>query len=225
MDTLVSSDIVQFGNFRLDRRRGRLLRRDDRGVFAPVPVGSRALELLRVLIDHAGEVVSKHDIMHGVCPGTAVEDSNLTVQLSTLRRVLDAGRPEGSCTQTVPGRGYRFVEKVAVRVDPVGEPSAPPSTVMQRYGEPAVTEHLHLLRAGRRAAWQARFDRVKALQAEGRSRSAIVRATGFNWRTVAKWVRLDALPVRRTMEPNPTTPMAFRAYLARRWAEGCTMGR
>ena len=55
--------------------------------------------------------------MAAVWPGTAVEDSNLNVQIAALRRVLDEGRTEGSCIQTVRGRGYRFtapVTRVAV---------------------------------------------------------------------------------------------------------------
>ncbi len=47
--------------------------------------------------------------MDAVWPSTAVEENNLTVQISALRHVLDEGRPDGSCIQTVPGRGYRFV--------------------------------------------------------------------------------------------------------------------
>ena len=47
-----------------------------------------------------------------VWPETAVEDSNLNVQIAALRRVLDEGRAEGSCIQTVPGRGYRFTAPV-----------------------------------------------------------------------------------------------------------------
>ncbi len=50
--------------------------------------------------------------MHAVWPETVVEDSNLTVQISALRRILDEGRSEGSCIQTIPGRGYRFVGRV-----------------------------------------------------------------------------------------------------------------
>jgi DNA-binding winged helix-turn-helix (wHTH) protein len=50
-----------------------------------------------VLIDQAGEVVSKDEIIAAVWPRTVVEDSNLTVQISALRRVLDRGRSNGSC--------------------------------------------------------------------------------------------------------------------------------
>jgi adenylate cyclase len=50
--------------------------------------------------------------MAAVWPGTAVEDSNLNVQVAALRRILDERRTEGSCIQTVPGRGYRFAAAV-----------------------------------------------------------------------------------------------------------------
>jgi adenylate cyclase len=50
--------------------------------------------------------------MQAVWPGTVVEDNNLTVQILALRRVLDRGRAEGSCIQTIAGRGYRFVSTV-----------------------------------------------------------------------------------------------------------------
>ena len=50
--------------------------------------------------------------MSAAWPETVVEDNNLTVQISALRRVLDQDRAEGSCIQTVPGRGYRFIAPV-----------------------------------------------------------------------------------------------------------------
>jgi hypothetical protein len=59
----------------------------------------------------------------------------------------------------------------------------------------------------------------------GGSHAAIVRETGLNWRNVAKWTRLEALPERRTMAPKSTTAERLRTYLARRWAEGYAMGR
>ena len=69
------------------------------------------------------------------------------------------------------------------------------------------------------------FNRVKASQLAGHGVGAIVRQTGFHWRTVAKWVRLDELPQRNVMAPKPNTPSGFHEHLARRWAEGCTSGR
>src|ERR1700724_3565051 len=95
MEARASGDIFLFEGFRLDRRG--LCRRDERGVFVPVVVGSRAFDVLRVLITAQGDLVSKDEIMAAVWPGTVVEDNNLTVQISALRRILGQGRAKGSC--------------------------------------------------------------------------------------------------------------------------------
>jgi TolB-like protein/Tfp pilus assembly protein PilF len=108
---VVAPEVLLFEDFRLDRPGG-LYRCNGTGTLEQVAIGSRSLDILCVLIDRAGEVVSKDEIIAAVWPGTVVEDSNLTVQISTLRRVLDRGRPNGSCIRTVPGRGYRFVAEV-----------------------------------------------------------------------------------------------------------------
>ena len=101
-----------FGDFRLDRDCGALVRRDDSGGIATVGLGSRALAVLAILVERSGELVPKDAIMSAVWPGSAVEDANLTVQISTLRRVLGRG-PDGSgWIQTVSGRGYRFIAPV-----------------------------------------------------------------------------------------------------------------
>src|ERR1700730_14330907 len=122
MDALSSTDISQFEGFRLDRRAGVLFRQDERGGFAPMAIGSRALDILGVLVERPGELVSRAEIMEAVWPGTAVEDSNLNVQVAALRRILDDARAEGSCIQTVPGRGYRFVAPVT-RVERAASPA------------------------------------------------------------------------------------------------------
>ena len=101
----------------------------------------------------------------------------------------------------------------------------PPAVVFERYGRPEVMEHRHQLQVARIASGQCRFKRVKALHAEGKSFTTITRETGLHWRSVAKWAGLDMAPVRRTMAAKTTTPERFRAHLARRWSEGCTMGR
>ena len=106
------ADICLFGGFRLDRRIGVLFRRDEHGTFVPLAMGSRALEILTVLVQRPGELVSRAEIIAAVWPRTAVEDSNLDVQIAALRRVLDAGQTGGSCIQTIRGRGYRFTAPV-----------------------------------------------------------------------------------------------------------------
>jgi TolB-like protein/DNA-binding winged helix-turn-helix (wHTH) protein len=126
MDTLAAADIALFEGFRLDRRDGVLYRRDQHGIFAPVVIGSRALDILGVLVGRPGDLVSRAEIMDAVWQGTAVEDSNLNVQIAALRRIIDAGRAEGSCIQTVSARGYRFVVPVT-RAEPPPTASAPPA--------------------------------------------------------------------------------------------------
>jgi len=109
---LATADIFLFEGFRLDRRGEGLSRLDERGVFVPRSIGARALDVLSVLVERPGELVLKEDIMAAVWGRAMVESANLTVQISALRRVLDQGRPEGSCIQTVAARGYRFVAPV-----------------------------------------------------------------------------------------------------------------
>ena len=112
MDGLDSPDILLFEGFRFDRAGGCLLRTSGPGADDPVALGSRALALLALLVERQGQLVTKDAIFADVWPGIAVEEANLTVQISALRRILDRGREQGSCIQTVPGRGYRFVTPV-----------------------------------------------------------------------------------------------------------------
>jgi DNA-binding winged helix-turn-helix (wHTH) protein len=126
MDALAGANIFLFGGFRLDRRGGGLFRRDDRNIFVSVAIGARALDVLTVLVERPGDLVSKDQIIAAVWPGTVVDDSNLPVQISALRRVLDDGRAEGSCIQTVAGRGYRFVTAVTRSEADAGSRVTPP---------------------------------------------------------------------------------------------------
>src|SRR5262245_10576281 len=95
MDARAPVDMVLFEGFCLDRRGGGLFRQDKGGVSGPVAIGSRALDVLGVLIDRRGDLVSRDEIMAAAWPGTVVEDNNLAVQISALRRVLDQDRIKG----------------------------------------------------------------------------------------------------------------------------------
>jgi TolB-like protein/DNA-binding winged helix-turn-helix (wHTH) protein len=110
MGTLGSDDTFLFDGFRFDRKAGGLFRLDRAGNVAPVALGSRTLDLLALLARHRGEAVSKDQIFSEVWSGRAVEETNLNVQISKLRHILDEGRAQGSCIQTITGYGYRFVE-------------------------------------------------------------------------------------------------------------------
>jgi len=112
---LATADIFLFEEFRLDRQGEGLSRRDQRGVFVPVSIGPRALGVLAVLVERAGKLVTKEEIIAAVWGRTVVENANLTVQISALRRILDQGRSEQkSCIQTLAARGYRFLPTVTI---------------------------------------------------------------------------------------------------------------
>lgn len=95
---------LRFGRFRFDVARRELSRE---GV--PVRLGSRALDILSALISARGDVVAKEQLMERVWPGQIVEENNLQVQISALRKALDDGKGGQSHLVTVPGRGYRLV--------------------------------------------------------------------------------------------------------------------
>ena len=112
MKALAAGDVFLFDGFRLDRRGGGLFRRNERGDFVPMATGARALDVLGVLVERPGDLVSRDAIIAAVWPATVVEDANLNMQIAALRRVLDDGRAASSCIQTIPGRGYRFIALV-----------------------------------------------------------------------------------------------------------------
>jgi DNA-binding winged helix-turn-helix (wHTH) protein len=95
---------VRFGPFRLD-----LALRELSCNGTPIKLGSRALEILCILAEARGETVSKDELMSRVWPGRVVEENNLQVHLSALRKELDRAERGQSYVVTVPGRGYRLV--------------------------------------------------------------------------------------------------------------------
>jgi DNA-binding winged helix-turn-helix (wHTH) protein len=104
-----SATEVSFGPFRLLPTQFLLLEGDN-----PVPLGSRALQILIVLLERPGELVSKRELMARVWPNVFVEPANLTVHISALRRMLRDGQDGNRFIINIPGRGYRFVAPVEV---------------------------------------------------------------------------------------------------------------
>jgi len=90
---------VSFGPFRLLPAQFLLLEGDK-----PVPLGSRAMHILIVLLERPGELVSKQDLMARVWPNLFVEPANLTVHISALRRALRDGRDGNRFIINIPGR-------------------------------------------------------------------------------------------------------------------------
>jgi TolB-like protein len=96
-----------FGPFRLDGRTDTLV-----GPHGVVALGQRACVLLRTLVSQPGVLVTKSELMDAAWAGLAVEEGNLTVQISALRKTLADTGGRGQWIGTVSGRGYRFIGEV-----------------------------------------------------------------------------------------------------------------
>lgn len=112
MGAPISVDTLVFDGFRLDRRGGVLYRLREGGDAEPVRLGSRAVMLLELLAARQGQVVLKEEIIEALWSGRIVEEANLNVQVSRLRRIIDDRGAKTSRIQTFPGRGYSFVSAV-----------------------------------------------------------------------------------------------------------------
>lgn len=125
--------IFEFGDFVLAPKERLLLCGGD-----PVALTPKAFDVLVVLVHRSGHLVSKDELLREVWPDTFVEEVNLTVNISTLRKALDHGRRTGNANgiiQTVPTRGYRFVAPVMVR-------NAPPARISRVNNEDAYRAYL-----------------------------------------------------------------------------------
>jgi predicted ATPase/DNA-binding winged helix-turn-helix (wHTH) protein len=119
---------IAFGPFRLYTGQRVLLRED-----ALIPLGSRAREILLLLVERAGEIVKKSELMARVWPDTIVEEGCLRVHIAALRKALGDGQAGVRYVENVTGQGYRFIAPLT-RVD-----EAPPAPVAQARG----AEHSH----------------------------------------------------------------------------------
>jgi DNA-binding winged helix-turn-helix (wHTH) protein len=95
---------MSFGSFRLLPAQFLLLEGDK-----PVPLGSRALNILMVLLERPGELVTRQELMARVWPNLCVEPATLTVHISASRRALRDGRNGNRFIINIRGRGYCFV--------------------------------------------------------------------------------------------------------------------
>lgn len=110
-----------FGPYTLLSRRRILMDGDQ-----PVQLGSRAVDILLALIERAGEVVGKDELVTRAWPDTHVEESNLRVHIAALRKALGDGQPGQHYVVNVPGRGYCFVAPVTHAALPPEDRPAPP---------------------------------------------------------------------------------------------------
>jgi TolB-like protein/DNA-binding winged helix-turn-helix (wHTH) protein/Flp pilus assembly protein TadD len=99
--------IYEFGQFRLDRDAHLLVSGEKIVALEP-----KAVDVLLILVEKRGELVARQDLMSAVWPDTFVEESNLSSNISILRKQLGVTPDGGDYIQTIPKRGYRFAAAV-----------------------------------------------------------------------------------------------------------------
>jgi len=116
-----SAVAYSFAPFRLFPAQRTLLKGD-----APVRLGSRALDILIHLVEHAGSVVGKDELMARVWPEVSVDEGSLRTHIGGLRRALGDGQDGRRYVVNVPGRGYSFLAAVSRSSEPVAAGAASP---------------------------------------------------------------------------------------------------
>jgi len=119
--------VYRFGAFVLDPAQGLL---STRGRELPLP--GKAFDTLRVLVENAGRVVSKQELIDELWPGLHVEENNLAQHVSLVRKTLASVDSATEYVQTMPRRGYRFMVDVENAIS-TGEGASPPTVPRTRY--------------------------------------------------------------------------------------------
>lgn len=101
------SSLREFGEFRLDTRKRTLWHKGE-----PVPMPLKELDLLCLLVEHPGELVTKDEILDKIWQDSFVEESNLSRHIYLLRKTLKQLGQNGDLIQNIPRRGYRFAGEV-----------------------------------------------------------------------------------------------------------------
>src|SRR5712671_3259203 len=116
----MSRRAISFGRFRLLAGQRLLLEGDK-----PVRLGNRAFDILTALVERAGEVVGKEELIARAWPSTVVEEANLKIQVSALRRALGDGQGNNRYVVNVVGRGYNFVAPIREEEPSLASPDPP----------------------------------------------------------------------------------------------------
>ena len=101
---LDEKQVYEFDEFRLDLRKRQLICNDE-----VVPLYSKAFDLLAVLVKNSGRDLTKDELLDSVRPGQILEEANLSVTVSAVRKALREKASQPRYIVTIPGRGYRFV--------------------------------------------------------------------------------------------------------------------
>jgi DNA-binding winged helix-turn-helix (wHTH) protein/tetratricopeptide (TPR) repeat protein len=130
-----SNGLYEFGPFRLETRERRLLKDGQ-----PISLQPKVFDTLGLLVENAGHVVTKGELMASLWPGTSVEEGNLTKNIWLIRKALGESEGENRYIETVPRAGYRFVaplRPIAEERSPVVAPEPAPPLPLESATAPA----------------------------------------------------------------------------------------
>ncbi len=142
-------EAYRYGEWEIDLAKGELRVRG-----MSVPIGRRACEIIEVLVQSAGELVTKNELMNRVWPGMFVEDNTLQVHISAIRKAFG---PDRGMLRTESGRGYRLLGDWTIRQNTIAPdperipvPAQPiltnlPAAASDLIGRTAVAQHLRSL--------------------------------------------------------------------------------
>jgi DNA-binding winged helix-turn-helix (wHTH) protein len=211
---------ARFGRFLLDSHRRELLAD---GV--SVPVGSRAFDVLVVLVEAGGKLVTKDEILSRVWPGRFIEENCLQFQISTLRKALG---PDRNLIKTIPGRGYCFIADVSTDTESEVVPVPPRGELPMPASFPAAPSNL----IGPAATSTGRSDLVMALRLAARAGASGMMPPGMDAQRYAlselahAWIARAAQPCQTELvvpavatmvqlaEDGPTVAEGVKAALA-----------
>ncbi|HLH05562.1 MAG TPA: winged helix-turn-helix domain-containing protein [Bryobacteraceae bacterium] len=122
---LKTPDAYRFGPFRLEPGEHRLTLGEE-----TLPLAPKSFELLVYFVENSGRLLLKDEIMQAIWPNSFVEEANLTVAISGLRKLLGKSEDGGQYIETVPKKGYRFTAPVQP-LSSAGSPAHPVLPVRQ----------------------------------------------------------------------------------------------
>jgi TolB-like protein len=155
-----------FGPFVLDAQRGTLIRDGQ-----PVAISSKGLQLLQALLDGAGRVLTKAELMRAAWSDAAVEESNLSVQIAALRKQLGPSPDGADWIATIPRVGYRFVGGLAAQSQ-ADSGDAATARIAEREHRPSIVVLPFINLGG---------DKEQDYLADGISEDIITALTRFRW--------------------------------------------
>jgi predicted ATPase/DNA-binding winged helix-turn-helix (wHTH) protein len=145
---------IRFGRFCLHEK-SRLLEKDQ----APVKIGSRALDILCLLVGRAGDIIHKDELLAHAWPNLTVDEASLRVHVAEIRRVLGDGKDGARFITNVPNRGYCFVAPIEQHPPALDTPKPVAAVAGEASFPPPLTRTI-----GREEIVQRLSDRLRAEQ-------------------------------------------------------------